>query len=210
MVKVRIFVEGGAHPNNTPNAATATNSVFLRQSLNKLLNDAFDNSKVSIECDLCGSYTGAKKSFKNADTSTLLLIDLDGIEATKAAKLSELGLNDCKDRVFFMVQAMETWILSQPMRLQEGLPNISQSYVKYTDFDMANDPLIAGIDVQTICKPSQTLDHLLKKHFYEDKNGVRKELKYGKLKKSYDLIKLLDITELRNNFIDVENLLRKI
>ena len=208
MVKVRIFVEGGAHPNNTPNAATATNSVFLRQSLNKLLNDAFDNSKVSIECDICASYTGAKKSFvNNADTSALLLIDLDGIEATKTTRLSELGLNDCKDRVFFMVQQMEAWILSQPMRLQEGL---SKRYEKHTDFDMATDPLIAGIDVQTISNPSQILDHLLKKHFHELKNGVRKELKYGKLKKSYDLIKLLDITELRNNFIDVENLLRKI
>ena len=193
MVKVRIFVEGGAHPNNTPNAATATNSVFLRQSLNKLLNDAFDNSKVSI--------------VNNADTSALLLIDLDGIEATKTTRLSELGLNDCKDRVFFMVQQMEAWILSQPMRLQEGL---SKRYEKHTDFDMATDPLIAGIDVQTISNPSQILDHLLKKHFHELKNGVRKELKYGKLKNSYLLIALLDITELRNNFIDVENLLRKI
>lgn len=207
MVKVRIFVEGGVHPNNTPNAETVSNSTSLRQSLNQLLNSAFDNLKVSIECDICASYTGAKKSFKNADTSALLLIDLDGIEATKAAKLSELGLNDCKDRVFFMVQQMETWILSQPMRLQEGL---SELYTKYTDFDMATDPLIAGIDVQTISKPSQTLDHLLKKHFHKLKNGVPKPLKYGKLKNSYLLIALLDITELRNNFIDVENLLRKI
>lgn len=208
MVKVRIFVEGGDHPNNTPNAATATNNVFLRQSLNQLLNSAFDNLKVSIECDICGSYISTQKSFvNNADASALLLIDLDGVEATKAAKLSQLGLDDCKDRVFFMVQEMETWILSQPMRLQEGL---SGRYVKYTDFDMASDPLITGIDVQTISKPSQTLDHLLKNHFHELKNGVPKPLKYGKLKNSYLLITLLDITELRHNFIDVENLLRKI
>ncbi len=208
MVKVRIFVEGGAHPNSKPNAKTVDNTTYLRQSFNQLLTRAFNNLKVSIECNTCGSYISAVKSFvNNADTSALLLIDLDGIEATKAAKLSELGLDGCKDRVFFMVQQMETWILSQPMRLQEGL---SGRYVKYTDFDMTNDPLIAGIDVQTISKPSQTLHHLLRNHFHELKNGVPKLFKYDKLDNSYLLIDLLDISELRNNFIDVENLLRKI
>jgi hypothetical protein len=166
MVVIKIFVEGGTVPTNA-NAATSANTAALRQSFNQLINSAFPTEKVRIECQLCGSGSEAKIKFvKNRDENSLLLIDLDGLVETRMAKLTAFGLLDVRENVFFMVQAMESWLLSQPTRLQEGL---KKYYNKYTTTELCDDPLITNIDMQTIAVPDKVLDHLLKNHFQVQK-----------------------------------------
>ncbi len=209
MVVIKLFIEGGAPANSNQNAVTATNTAALRQSFNQLINAAFPAEKVKVECQLCGSYAGAIKQFLNSssDSSALLLLDLDGEGSTKIAKLSEYRLVSRSRNVFFMIQEMEAWILSQPENIQKGLLN---EYQKRATHDLIADPLIAAIDVQTIAKPSKVLHNLLSNHFQQQKGDHLKPLKYGKLKNSHLLLDMLDIHQLKATFIDVANLISQI
>jgi hypothetical protein len=208
MVKVKIFMEGGAHPNSNPNADTISNTVFLRESMSRLINSVFPTEKVSIECEACASYTGAVAQFRLSTMDELLLIDLDGPESVRTKFLSSHNLLSVSHRVFFMIQTMESWILSQPKRLQQGL--LSRGYLKDSNFDLADDPIISGINVQDFKEPDRTLNNLLRSHFKELKGDIYKPLKYGKLKNSYIFISLLDMVELCNTFNDSANLVLKI
>lgn len=201
-------MEGGAHPNSNPNANTISNTVFLRESMSRLINSAFPTEKVSIECEACASYTGAVAQFKYSAANELLLIDLDGPESSRITQLTAHGLLTQSNRVFFMIQQMESWILSQPQRLQQGLSN--NGYIKDSDIDLDEDPMILGMNVQDFANPGAVLNNLLRSHFKGLKGDTYKPLKYGKLKNSYILINLLDITELCNTFKDAANLVYEI
>ncbi|MEN9613667.1 MAG: hypothetical protein RLZZ628_4481 [Bacteroidota bacterium] len=205
MVVIKLYTEGGAHPHTNPNAMTVTNTAALRESLNKLFNAAFSIEKVRVECILCGSDVGTKKAFmKSATGNNYLLIDLDGERDSKTTKLTAFDLLEVASKVFFMVQSMESWLLSQPQRLQIGL---SARYIKHSLIELADDILIVGKSIEQISNADAVLDKLLKNHFHQKNGDVLKPLKYGKLKNAHEIIELLDIHELRNAFIEVDDLL---
>jgi hypothetical protein len=208
MVKIKIFMEGGAHPNSNPDANTISNTVFLRESISRLINSAFQTEKVLIECDACASYTSAVAQFRTSTSDELLLIDLDGPESLRVINLSSHNLLSVSHRVFYMIQTMESWILSQPQRLQKGLSN--GGYKKDSNIDLIDDPLISGINVQDLNQPDKILNELLRNHFKELKGDTYKPLKYGKLKLSYILVNFLDINDLCSTFQDATNLVREI
>ena len=70
--------------------------------------------------------------FKNNRLSKhcILLVDLDAPEAQKDMKLLAYTLLNLKDNVFFMIQEMEAWFLSQP----EILDALINSFFAFGDF----------------------------------------------------------------------------
>jgi hypothetical protein len=202
MVTVRVYFEGGADPKGRPNDATCDNTTRLRESFNKLLNSGLENEKVRIQADPAYSINSAVKI---REPNSLLLIDLDGSKDKKGQRLKDNGLLDIQDSVFFMVQTMEAWILSQPEVIEE----IFASF-KYKDTSIKDDELIKGKHPENILHPDAVLDTILQRYFSYTKSGKSKKLKYGKLKHSPDLIEKLNIQQLKGTFKDVELLTEKI
>lgn len=206
MVELKVLVEGGVHPNDNQNADTVDNSASLRESFRKLLSKGIErNEKVRIVVDMQGSYMNATKNFKNTSKNTCLLIDLDAPPSKKEEKLLQLKLTERKDDVFFMVQTMETWILSQVAVLDECYGDFRK-----TKLDLKQYIKLQNADIQQIAKPDALLNTLLFENFEQIKGDKIKPLKYGKIKNSYLLLEKLNINTLKKDFEDVFLLLKKI
>jgi Domain of unknown function (DUF4276) len=202
MVVVKVFFEGGANPKSNPNAATVDNTSRLRESFNKLLNAAFEEEKVRIQAEPTYSITN---TVKIREPNSLLLIDLDGSKDKKSQRLDDNKLTDIQAFVFFMVQRMEGWILSQPEVIEEVFKKD-----KVKDDLIKDDSQIQNKHPETILNPDFVLDKILQRYFIVKKGNKEKKLKYGELKHSPDLIEKLDFQKLRDTFEDVEALVQKI
>ena len=202
MVTVKVFFEGGADPRSNPNVATVDNTLRLRESFNKLLNVAFEEEKVRIQAEPTYSISN---TVRNREPNSLILIDLDGSKDKKKQRLNDNQLTDIQEFVFFMVQMMETWILSQPEVIEEVF-----RYYKVGKLLVKDDDKILNKDLEKIANPDNVLHVILGRYFVIEKGTKKKKLKYGKLKHSPDLIEKLDIHKLSNTFEDVEFLINKI
>ena len=201
MVTVKVFFEGGADPRSNPNADTFDNTNRLRESFNKLLNSDFDSEKVKIIAEPAFSI---KSLVKIREIDSLLLMDLDALKDKREQRIKDNQLTDIQDFVFFMIQRMESWILSQPEIIEEVF-----AYYK-SKLGLENDASILNKHPETIINPDKVLDTIFQRYFSITKNGKTKKLKYGKLKHSPDLIEKLDLQKLRNTFEDVERMILKI
>ena len=114
MVEVTVLFEGGADPKEKANVETMDNSDRLRIAFSQLLNAGLENPNVKIVTAPLYSNRNVKTVVANWNEGDYLLIDLDGPQAKRAHRIQESGLTSIEDSVFFMVQAMEAWILSQP------------------------------------------------------------------------------------------------
>ncbi len=210
MVEVSILLEGGVHPNSNASADTFDNSERLRESFHQLLSKGLNNTEeIRIEIDTKASYTSVLKAIKyvkEVSSNTLALLDLDGDESQRNKRIVQYGLEEYGDFVFFMIQAMESWILSQPNAIEKTFV----SYDKIIDLPIAENELLKGLLPQSISQPDKVLNSLLLEYYQYERGGKIKKVKYGKLKNSYLLIEQLDINELRRQFADVNNLLNKI
>lgn len=202
MVVVTVYFEGGADPRGNPNVITIENTARLRESFNKLLNSRIKQNTIRIEAIPAYSITNAVKVRKK---DSFLLIDLDGPSELKEIRIIDNQLSEIREFVFFMVQMMEAWILSQPDKIEKCFAHLIKSQKKLKD-----DPLINGIEPERIRNPDRVLFTLLPRYYKYRKGDCVKKLKYEKLKISPDLIELLDIDELYNTFIDVKNIIDKI
>jgi hypothetical protein len=204
MVEISLLVEGGVSANSNDSADTFDNSVRLRESFHKLLNAGVEKKEmIQLRIDTKGSYTAIiKEAFS---PTTLALLDLDAHDSQRQQRIKEYKLEAYQDLVFFMIQTMETWILSQPDAIEKSF-----SSLKVNPVPLAEDARIKDVDLTTIPEPHQVLDKLLKDYFQYEKGEKLKQLKYGKLKNSHVLLEQLDIHRLKEQFIDVKNLLNKI
>lgn len=204
MVEISLLVEGGVSANSNASADTFDNSVRLRESFHKLLNAGVEKKEmIQLRVDTKGSYTAIiKEAFSSR---TLALLDLDAHDSQRQQRIKEYKLEAYQDHIFFMIQTMETWILSQPDAIEKSF-----SSFKVNPVPLAEDARIKDVDLTTIPAPHQVLDKLLKDYFQYEKGGKLKQLKYGKLKNSHILLEQLDIHRLKEQFIDVKNLLNKI
>jgi Domain of unknown function (DUF4276) len=202
MVTVKVFFEGGANPLSNPDVATVDNTNRLRESFNKLLNSGFEEEKVKIQAEPAYSITNVVKI---REPNSLLLIDLDGTVDKKAQRIKDNQLLDVQDFVFFMVQMMEAWILSQPEIIEKVF-----EYYKIGEAAVKDDDRIFHKDIESIKQPDEVLKIILQRYFVIEKAGKTKKLKYGKLKHAPDLIQNLDIQKLREVFNDVKLMLLKI
>ncbi len=204
MVEVSILVEGGVHPHSNASADTFDNSEKLRESFQTLLSKGVQDDRIQIKIDTKGSYTSIIKM--PLHSSQLALLDLDGDQSQKTVRLKEYQLDKHQDFVFFMIQAMESWILSQP----DAIEKTFEEYTKILEDSLAEFQALKDASPEDISNPSGVLNSLLQSYFEYEKAGKIKKLKYGKLKNSHLMIQQLDPEILEYQFEDFHYLLNKI
>ncbi len=211
MVNITIYVEGGVLPNDSLDVQTIDNSEKLRESFHNLLSQIIDNKLFNLVIEMGASYTNAAKFFKAAiekHSNQLLIIDLDAPKSQKVEKLKELDLQKYNEFVFFMVQEMEAWILSQPEIIDRYL---SEKYHRERCSEkLYEHNLLINRHPEDINNPSDVLQIIMKRYFTVVKRGQKKKKGYGKLKDAPDLLKKLDGETLKQTFSDLSNLYNKL
>ncbi len=122
----------------------------------------------------------------NCGNNPICLIDLDGIESTKAQLFREKGIAlAVQGKVFFMVVEMESWFLSQPEILNRKYRLALDSGYFQTNYKTQLDP----------------------KNFILTKvRALGNRLTYNILVDGGDLLKKMDVEKLSDDFPDVARL----
>ncbi|MBC8385573.1 MAG: DUF4276 family protein [Candidatus Cloacimonetes bacterium] len=183
MVKKILFIEGTKDDTNGN----------LREGFHKLLEQKLKGNMPRIK--MANGISEAIKTFihnstsKNLSEFSHLLIDLDDYESRKQNKIDEYRLNDYSDCVFFMIQEMEAWFLSQPNILDDFYgENISQK--------------ITAKDFKEFEKPAEYLKNLTGKNL--------KRRKYHKVKHGVELLKMLNASELETSSDEFRKLIEQL
>ncbi len=211
MVEITIFVEGATLEHINHNAQTMTNSQRFRESFRRLFSSVFPNQdELRIMIENGSSNNQTVTFFKNAaveNAQTLLLLDLDAPKLERNNRLDGLELTDLESRVFFMIQKMEAWILSQPDKIEACF-----AHYRYGNARIHEDNNLVGIHPENIRHPDDVLNTILSRYFRYQKQGKTLKLKYqgGKLKLAPDLIELLDFEQLSTDFDDARFMRREI
>jgi phosphatidate phosphatase PAH1 len=215
MVEITLHVEGGVLNNvklieDTQEHRTRRiqfqkslmNTQRLRLSLYKLLSQGIDNQAIRVKIEL-GSGEKQTVTFFKSQPNAYLLIDMDGKKESRSKRLAYFGLeqDNVKDKVYFMIQKMEAWILSQPDKIEETF--FINRKTQVTD-SIENYKTIKNKHPKQIINPDDVLKVILRR-FFKDGEGV--DLKYGKLSTAPLLLENLDIQRLRKTFEDVDKLL---
>ena len=160
----------------------------LRQGFNKLFSQVLKGKMPKIY--MGNGITTTKIKFKNnkRDGISFILIDLDTIEEKKEEKLIELDLSTHSAQVFWMVQEMEAWFLSQHNVLNEiyGL-------------EIANK--LPKKKPQLFDKPSETLMELTK--------GTKRG-KYNKVRDAVEFLEKLNAQQLQIDFPEFNRLIEEL
>jgi len=204
MVTVKIVVEGGIMPNSNIEAQTIANSERLRESFYKLLVQVIEPKYFNLQIEMGAGEKNACKIFKRAVSKNRcsLLIDLDGGKEIRETRLKDLEINDYSEFVFFMIQQMEAWILSQPAAIEKGMA----FYNREKQEKLLSDDQIFSYLPYEISQPASKLNTILSRYYSFQKRGVKKKKKYGKLKDAPLFIENIDAKELSKTFEDVANL----
>lgn len=210
MVEIQVFIEGAVLPNEKHSAQTMDNSHRFRVGFRKLFSKAFEEEDLKIIVQNGSGITQTVNFFKQHATAVpgvLLLIDLEAPKTNRNTVLAQYDLSDWQQSVFFMIQAMEAWILSQPDKIEQYFSNFRHGAERIED-----DNLLKDVHPESIFHPDSVLNTILSRYFRVVKNGTVKKLKYhgGKLKIAPDLIERLDFNALRATFEDVDRLYLKI
>ena len=208
MVDIIIYIKGGVLPHDNIAAQTIDNSTQLRESFYMLFSQLIDDV-YWFNIILGAGYKNTVNFFKSAHSvnNKFLLIDLEKPKSQKSEKLKELDLENL-NTVFFMVQEMEAWILSQPEKIDEYY-SLKYKRKKLGD-SIKNDKRLQSKHPEEICKPSSVLNIILKKYFSVEKRGKIKKKTYGKLKDAPELLSLLDAKVLKETFSDLSELINLI
>jgi hypothetical protein len=210
MVTVTVFVEG---EDEIPDPLALDPNVGLREAFHKLFAQRFDSRSIDIQVQPIGSITlaadiAASQRFGNHDA---LLIDLDGPENLRSRRLADSYSHPNIDtsRIFFMVQMMESWIISQPQAIEQF--GVEENLLrKREDEAIASNQLLKGKTAPEIDLPDQKLETLLRQYFDEKRNWQGKTKlkgkKYLKKKDGPILIALLKFEQLQSDFVDVSAL----
>ena len=182
--KTILFIEGEP---NSPNGD-------LRQGFAKLLEKKVGGKLPKIIFGAGKTQTIDKflNNRLNAD-SFLLLVDLDGPENTRDSDLSKYKLTNRSSDVFYMIQEMEAWFISQPDILDDF-------YGKDNNGKKVSEKLTKR-EIGEIDDPKGEL----KKATKTSQKGVYQEISHG-----VELLKRLDTDRLCNAFIDVKNLIERL
>ena len=209
MVTITIFIEGG----NLNDATSGTET--LRESFRKLLAPKSSTQQFRLIIEMRGPNNQTIKDFKNnmdANPDSLILLDLDDVPTEKQNKLTVWGLNEQEHRVFLMIQAMESWILSQPDKLEKY---VAENYVnpqrRKPETNLSEDDILKEKIVQEIEKPDMKLNTLLQRYFFVEKRGKKKKIKYAsKITHGAAMLALLEIELLKITFPEVKRLTEKL
>ena len=210
MVNITIFIEGGILPNDKINVQTIDNSEKLRESFYNIMSQLISPNKFNISIKQGSGNKQTIKFFKSRiqkQKNSILLIDLDDKKNKKKQKLIDFELNDYDGNVFFMVQEMEAWIISQIDKVD--LYYEGKFLRKKINTKLSDDENISLKHPEEIVKPSKILKIILGRYFSYTMNKKRNK-KYSKLKDGADLLSILDADELKKTFSDFNDLIIKI
>ena len=214
MVAVHIFVEGIATTDNA-NVNTVGRSTAFRSAFHQLLSQSIENEEVTLSVEPATGWKAAAKTYirhkQKAEKNYCLLIDLDGTIDHKTVRLNEdlVGMQetlaDFPNEVFFMVQEMEAWILSQPYVIETYADN--NDYKRKLEKTVAEHHFLK-VHPTEISKPSDKIETIFREYFEEwnERKGKIKAAKYHKTKIAPDLIGMLDFQKLTETFEDAKNL----
>lgn len=163
-----------------------TRNGILRQGFHKLLEQKLKGKMPRIV--MGDGKNQAIKMFINYGNDRLpnLLIDLDKKETFKDNDLKENNLSDKSEYVFYMIQEMEAWFLSQPGILEN-----------YYGTDISGK--IPKKHASEIPNPSDFLNNII---------YSKKRKKYHKVKHAVDLLQKLDANKLINEFEEFNRLVK--
>lgn len=181
MAKCVIFVEGSRKTDNGD----------LHYSFNQLLRQA--NPRHMPLVVMCNDTAGAIRKFRQEIANprskfqqVLLLVDLDGPDATRAAWLANQDLLPHQASVFFMVQKMEAWFLAQA--------EVVQAFYNY---NLAH--ALPRTQAALVPHPDRVLERCTSGHrkgsYHKTGHGAR-------------LLVQLDLKELQADFPDVDRLVK--
>lgn len=170
-----LFIEGTSDDSNGD----------LRQGFNKLLSQKLIGFMPRI---VMGDNTPQTiKKFINCKNRGFALVDLDSPESERHAKVELYNLAG-NDSLFFMIQEMESWFLSQP----DVLDN-------FYGHDISKR--IPQKNVKDIKNPAEFLMEITR----HTKKG-----KYHKVKHGVELLKKLDANKLEECFSDFASLIQNL
>ena len=175
MVKGKVLIIEGA---------SDTRNGILRQGFYKLLEQKLKGTMPRIK--MGDGKKQAIDKFLNygKDKIPNLLIDLDNEESKKDDDIKENNLANKSDFVYYMIQEMEAWFLSQPTILD-----------KYYGAKLSKK-----IPKKPACEISNPSD------FLNDLVYSQKKQKYHKVVHAVDLLQQLDATKLMDDFDDFKRL----
>lgn len=205
MVTITIFVEGG-----DLNDVTSGTEV-LRESFRTLLAPNSSTQQFRLIIEMRGPNNQTIKDFKaniSENPDSLILLDLDDVPSQKKDKLEQWDLTKQESQVFLMIQAMESWILSQPESIGKY---VAENYInpkrKTPEIALQDDVILKNKVIQEISKPDKKLHTLLQRYFFVEKRGKKKKLKYSsKITNGAAMLGLLEIDLLKTTFPEVKRL----
>lgn len=203
MVEVTVIFEGGADPSNNPSVETMDNTNALRIAMSKMFSSGLSDPNLRVIARPMYSIKNVKSIANSLKSNEIILIDLDGPPSKRKQRVMDTGLTAVQSQVYFMVQAMEAWPLSQPQVIDQVLARYAKTTSK-----AATDESLEGKHPENIAHPDRLLIAIIARHFADPVSG--KKVVYGKLKHGPDFIQQLDIHALRKTFSDVEALLKAI
>lgn len=213
MIDITIYIEGVRSENQAVN--TFENTAVFREKFHQLFSQQLSPAKFNLKIQPFGSVTQARKmleSIEKQGINGVLLIDLDAPKEEKAERLNRYEALDTT-KIFFMIQEMEAWILSQVDKIEEFGRN--EGLIRKRDNeDIQNNPLINNIHPEAISQPSEKLDTILRQYFDVVKIRGGKERRrgkrYSKTKDGPKLIGLLEMRILMRDFDEAERLVNYI
>lgn len=209
MVDITIYVEG--KPEDDPAVATVDSSVTFRENFYKLFSQKLLPKKFNLKIEPFGTITHVKRMLnyaKDQKINAAFLIDLDAPKEKRKERLSYYESSDVT-KIFFMIQEMEAWILSQVDKIEEFGKN-EHLERKKPDEHIAANPLIKNKHPEDIENPADKLNTILRQYFHENKirrGTSKKSVKsYSKAKDAPKLIGLLELQRLMLCFDDANRL----
>ncbi len=209
MVDITIYIEGVQSEN--PAVLTVDNSAIFRENFHKLFSQKLSSAEFNLRIKPFGTITQARKMLDHIETQGInaaLLIDLDAAKEKRDERLNQYKPSDTT-KIFFMIQEMEAWILSQVDKIEEFGKN-ERLIRKRMNEDINNNSLIRNKHPEQINKPSEKLDTILRQYFDVVKTRRGKERKkgkrYSKTKDGPNLIGLLELQILMQYFDEAKRL----
>jgi len=198
MVNITIYIEVVQSEN--PAVLTVDNSAVFRENFHKLFSQKLSSAEFNLRIKPFGPIQGTKKMLERIEIQRIngvVLIDLDAPKEERNNRLTWYNPSD-RTKIFFMIQEMEAWILSQTDKIEVFGRNEGLTRKKINESINMN-PLIKNKHPEEINEPDEKLDTILRQYFDVIKKRQGKEKKTGKrYSKTKDGPKLIGLLELQN------------
>ena len=208
-IDITIYIEGVQSDNNA--VLTIDNAAIFREKFYQLFSQQLSSEKFNLIIQPFGSITKARKMLERIEKQQIngvLLIDLDGPKQQIEQRLKRYKPFDTT-KIFFMIQEMEAWILSQVDKIEEFGKN-EGLIRKRANEDIYTNPLIKNKHPEEISKPNEKLDTILRQYFDVIKirrgKEQQKSKRYSKTKDGPKLIGLLELQILMQHFDEAKRL----